>query len=429
MSMKKKLYKITGISLFLLLVFILATAAYLRLRGPGQDTETTAERGSKVYVCSMHPQVIRDAPGDCPICGMFLIEKIDQDKNSFDPSLKDIVRPVNETVLASVMTVSPEEAALPLLIEASGIINYDPRKIKTISARFGGLIEKSFVKYQFQHINKGQKIYEVYSPDIYTQRWNYVKLIQAYPDRDDLTKEALEWLYLQGLSKGQIDSLKRATTRPDYHLAVYSPGEGYAVSRDFDPESFFSTGFREDNNPENTLAGTGSIGLNDGIAVEKGDPLFKLIDVRSLRVDLKVKTEDGTLLRRGQQVVITDAANPDRHFKGIISQIEPLNGGLFQSVKVFITDNERLLLPGRQIKAQILAGQREGLWLPVTAVVELGQRRSVYVLEDNKFIATEVRTGVRSGDMVEILSGLDKDSKIAGKALLLIDSDGFITVN
>lgn len=427
--MKKKLIKITGISLFLLLVFILATAAYLRQRGSAQDKEITSESGSKLYVCSMHPQVIRDAPGDCPICGMFLIEKIDRDKNSFDSTLTDIVRPVNKAVLAAVTTVSPEEAALPLIIEASGIANYDPRKIQTISARFGGLIEKSFVKYQFQHINKGQKIYEVYAPDIYTQRWNYVKLIQAYPDRDDLTKEALEWLYLQGLSKGQIDSLKRSTTRPDYHLAVYSPGEGYAVSRDFDPESFFSTGFKEGNNPENTLAGKGSIGLNDGVAIEKGDPLFKLIDVRSLRVDLKVKTGDGTLLRRGQHVVITDAANPGKHFKGTISQIEPLNGGLFQSVKVFITDNERLLLPGRQIKAQIMAGPREGLWVPATAVVDLGQRRSVFVLEDNKFIATGVRTGVRSGDKVEILSGLARDAKIAGKALLLIDSDGFISIN
>ena len=49
------------------------------------------------------------------------------------------------------------------------------------------LLNKSFVKYQFQHIKKGQKIYEIYCPDIYTEQWNYVKLVQAYPDRDDLT--------------------------------------------------------------------------------------------------------------------------------------------------------------------------------------------------------------------------------------------------
>ncbi len=383
----------------------------------------------KQYVCSMHPQVIRDEPGDCPICGMFLIEKIAADKNSFDTSLINVVHPVNESVLASVRSVTPGYAAYPLVIEATGIINYDPRKIQTLSARFGGVIEKSYVKYQFQHIRKGQKIYEIYSPDMYTDRWNYVKLIQAYPDRDDLTREALEWFNLLGLSKGQIDSLKRSSTKPDYHLAVYSYAEGYAVSSDFDPENFFFTGTRAEDNPEISLAGAGKIGLNDGIAVTTGAPLFKLIDVRALRVDLKVKTADGALLKNGQKVVVTDAANPGKQYYGIISQIEPLNGGLFQTVKVYITDNERLLLPGRQIEAQIMAGTREGLWVPASAVVALGRSWLVFVLDQNRFVATEVRTGVRAEDKIEILSGITRDSKIAEKALLLTDSDGFISTN
>ena len=345
-----------------------------------------------------------------------------------DSTLADVVCSVNESVLASVKTVAPEQTALPLVIESSGIINYDPRKIQTVSARFDGLIEKSFVRYQFQHIKKGQKIYESYSPDIYTERWNYVKLIQAYPDRDDLTVEALEWFRLLGLSKGQVDSLKR-TVRPDYHLPVYCYAEGYAVSKDFDPETFFFSGFRKENDPETFLAGTGSIGLTDGVTVETGTPLFKLIDVRALRVDLKVKTEYGPLLKRGQKVVITDAAHPERQFNASIGQIEPLNGGLFQTVKVYLRDDERLLLPGRQIKAQIMAGIRDGLWIPVTSVVDLGQTRSVFVMNGNKFVATEVRTGVRTSDKIEILYGIDQNSLVAEKALLLIDSDGFISAN
>ena len=151
----------------------------------------------------MHPQVIRDGPGDCPICGMFLIEMIALDENKYDSSLTDIVRPVNESVLAAVRTVIPEQMSLPVVIEASGIVNYDPRKIQTISARFGGVIEKSFVKYQFQYIRKGDKIYEIFAPNIYDERWNYVKLIQAYPDRDDLTTEALEWFKLMDFRKGR----------------------------------------------------------------------------------------------------------------------------------------------------------------------------------------------------------------------------------
>ncbi len=389
--------------------------------------DETAQTAGKQYVCSMHPQVIRNEPGDCPICGMFLIELVAQDENSYDSSLTDIVRSVNETVMGSVKSVAPCIETQPIVIEASGIINYDPRKIQTISARFGGHIEKTFVKYQFQHIKKGQKIFEIYSPDIYTERWNYVKLIQAYPDRDDLTMEALEWFKLIGLSKGQVDSLKKAV-RPDYYLPVYSYAEGYAVSRDFDPETFFFTSFDEVNDPATFLAGSGSIGFNEGITVETGTPLFKLIDVRSLRVDLKVKTEYAPMLKKGQKVILTDAAFPERKFTAFIGQIEPLNGGLFQTVKVYLQDNERFLLPGRQITAQVMAGSREGLWVPATAVVDLGQRRSVFVLDHNKFIATEVRTGIRTDDKIEILYGIDKNSMVAEKALLLTDSDGFISV-
>jgi Cu(I)/Ag(I) efflux system membrane fusion protein len=375
--------------------------------------EQIALNEKKQFVCSMHPQVIGDSPGDCPICGMFLIEKIDEDKNSLDTTLTDVVRPVNESVMASVTTVNPEQLDIPIVIEASGIINYDPRKIQTISARFGGLIERSFVKYQFQHIKKGQKIYEIYCPDIYNERWNYVKLIQAFPDRDDLTTEALNWLNILGLSAGQIDSLKR-TVRPEYHLPVYSYAEGYAVSRDYNPEKAFIE--------------TANIGLYDGIIVETGTPLFKLIDIKSLVVDLKMRTEDCSFLRNGQKVIITDAVNPDNIYNATLSRIEPLKGGLFQSVKVYITDNERRLMPGKQIKAKIMAGSHNGLWLPKTAVIDLGHRQAVFEMHDNSFVATEVRTGIRTGDMIEIISGIEQDSRVAEKALLLSDSDGFITI-
>ncbi len=424
--MKKKYYKVAGISIFIILIFILAAATLISRNGTGAKEAENARADVKQYVCSMHPQVIRNEPGDCPICGMFLIELVASDENSYDSTLTDIVRSVNETVMGSVKIVAPGYETLPIVIEASGIINYDPRKVQTVSARFGGHIERSFVRYQFQYIKKGQKIYEIYSPNIYTERWNYVKLIQAYPDRDDLAAEALEWFKLIGLSRGQVDSLKKAV-RPDYYLPVYSYGEGYAVGRDFDPETFFLNGFNEENDPATFLAGSGNVGLNEGITVETGTPLFKLIDVRSMRVDLKVKTEYAPLLKRGQKVIVTDAAFPEKQFNAYIGQIEPLNGGLFQTVKVYLQDNERFLLPGRQITAKVMAGFREGIWVPVTSVVDLGQRRSVFVMNGNKFVATEVRTGIRTNDKIEILYGVDTNSMVAEKALMLTDSDGFIS--
>ena len=165
------------ITLFLLLVVLVAPTAYISIKRSNSNKQKTEAvvKVSKKYVCSMHPQVVQDKPGDCPLCGMALIERIDNDANSADTVLNKVVRPVNEAVLASVQTVSPNKDELPLTIEASGIINFDSRRISTISARFAGLIEKSYVKYPFQQIHKGQKIFEIYSPEIYSNKINYIK--------------------------------------------------------------------------------------------------------------------------------------------------------------------------------------------------------------------------------------------------------------
>jgi multidrug efflux pump subunit AcrA (membrane-fusion protein) len=341
--------------------------------------------------------------------------------------LNDVVSPVNQSVLGSLATVTPVQTDLPVTIEAGGIVTWDPGKIRTVSARFSGVIEKSFVKYLFQPVRKGQKIYEIYCPGIYLERWNYIKLIQMYPDQDNLTVEARQWLTLLGLTPGQIDSLKHAA-KPDYHLPVYSDGDGYAVSPDFDPDKYFLSGEYTPDSPADQ-PGRSNIGLNDGTTVETGTPLFRLVDKSSLRAIIKVKTEDVWLLKRGQKVILTDAVSPDRKIEASISLIEPLNGGLFQIVKIYVADKEGLLTPGKPVHAFISAGTRSGLWVPQSAVYNLGQHQAVFILKENKFIAAQVKTGVRSGEMVEILSGLDKGSEIALKATLLTDSDGFISTD
>lgn len=374
----------------------------------------------KQYVCSMHPQVVQDKPGDCPICGMSLIEKV-IDKNPADTTLNDVVLPVNKSVLSTIATIKPTQENIPLTIEASGIINFDTRKIRMVSARFGGLIERSYVKFQFQHIRKGQKIYDIYCPDIYTEKWNYIKLIQMYPDQDNLTVEAREWLKFLGHTTAQIESLKRSP-KPNYHLAVYSDVDGYALPPDFDAEKYFSS---ESNTANNEPGGKG-IGLNDGKTIETGTPLFKVVNGKSLRADLKVKTEEIELLRKSQKVIFSTDATFGKKFEATINQIEPLNGNVFQLVKVYFTDREGDLIPGRQIQAEIQTGKHKSMWLPETTVINTGEQKSVFVKHNNKFTATVIKTGMRSGSKIEILSGIDQTSEIALNASLMIDSDGII---
>jgi Cu(I)/Ag(I) efflux system membrane fusion protein len=76
-----------------------------------------------------------------------------------------------------------------------------------------------------------------------------------------------------------------------------------------------------------------------------------------------------------------------------------------------------------------MAGDHEALWLPVSAVVNLGKQQTVFAMQGAKFSPAIIHTGLRLGDYIEILSGIDEDSKIALNALLLTDSDGFIHAN
>lgn len=384
-----------------------------------------SESKNKMYVCSMEPQIIRDKPGDCPICGMALIEKKDFDENYADSRLDDVVRPVNETVLASVRTLNPENKDLPLLIEASGIINYDARAVKTVSANFRGVIEKSYVKYNFQPIRKGEKIYDIYCPEIYTERANYINLMKKYPDQPEMTGDARYWLEQIGLTKEQINEIV-TSPKPNYHLTVYSQFDGFVVGPNFKPDQAIS-----DNDADNIPLGltsnlNTSIGLSEGVMIEAGQPLFKVISTNYVRADLRVRNEDALFLRNGQKVILSDVVNPEHKISATIDQIEPLNGALFQLVRIYLNDGDKRLLPGMKIHAFIEAGKRPSLWVTKSSVIDLGLHQAVYLLHDSCFVATTVKTGARSGDKIEICSGIDENSKIAANALLLVDSDGLI---
>ena len=121
------------------------------------------------YTCPMHPTVISDKQGTCPVCGMDLVRKARPGEEiKITEDLARLIKSPNETVVSSIRTIKGEFKSMPVSVEAQGLVTYDTRNIYTIPARTGGRLEKVFLKYTFQPVRKGQKVAEIYSPELST---------------------------------------------------------------------------------------------------------------------------------------------------------------------------------------------------------------------------------------------------------------------
>src|SRR5688572_26203982 len=109
-----------------------------------------------VYTCPMHPTVISDKQGTCPVCGMDLVRKARPGEElEITKDLANVIKAPNQSVVSSVKTTKPVYKSVPLSVEAVGIVTYDTRRINTISARVSGRLEKIYLKYELQPARKG----------------------------------------------------------------------------------------------------------------------------------------------------------------------------------------------------------------------------------------------------------------------------------
>lgn len=389
--------------------------------GGGSSSPAHHEHGGgqeqKVYTCPMHPQIVRDRPGQCPICGMDLVERKSAAESTGDTSVSFLLKPTNEYVLSQARTVLPARMELPVLINAPGIISYDTRSSYAVSARAAGRIEKLYVTYRYQGLQQGQRLFDLYSPELVTEQENLLFLIKNDPANTAMIRAAENKLMLLGLSQGQVAEI-RQSQRAISPVAVYSPYSGYL---DF-------TGAEQ--------SGTGGMGQADagkeevfpfkqGMYVEKGQVVLNVHNTENVWAVLSIYPEFQNQLKAGQKVLITIDGD---EIETKLSFIEPVirQGQNFVTARCDIANPGNKIKIGTLVKATIYAEAAKGIYLPASAVLALGQKQLVFVREKEQFRAMPLVTGRHTGSWVEVLSGLDTITPVAANARLLIDSDSFI---
>lgn len=384
---------------------------------------TTAQATNAIkYTCSMHPQILEDHPGSCPICGMTLVKKSGQASQRAGISLSTVLQPVNSSVISSVNAITPQQKELPAEILAEGYLDFDTRTFNNIAARFSGRIEKLYIKSAFQQIHRGQRIFDIYSPDMVTAQQDLIYLAKNSPQETGLVSAARQKLLLLGMSAAQVNTVAK-TGRAFYSLPVYSPYDGHVhdVAHSQMPGS-------PTLKPEPNFTGNLPLTIREGMYVEKGQTIFNVVDTHHLWAIIKIDRSDIAGIKLNQPVTISSPDMPGKSISGKVNFIEPFlqDGDKSTSIRVYINNMDHSLKVNSLVKATIQTGSTSGLWIPATAVLDMGTTKIVWLKNGPVYRAHQVITGMINGNGVQIKKGLAVNDSIAANAQYLTDSESFI---
>lgn len=440
--MKDSFNKLIGAGISMVLLVILLSAC----KNTDEEKQTHVH---DEYTCPMHPQVIQDKPGTCPICGMDLVKKSNRgNEMTITKDLKDLIKPTNTSVVAKIQTTHPERKTLVVDAMASGIINYDTRKTYSIPVRFGGRIEKLFLKYNYQPVKKGQVIMEVYSPELLTAQRELLYVFNQQKEDTQLLDASKQKLLLLGLTKEQIEKVI-AEGKETFAFPVLSPYTGYIVESTASPEVQPSSlaqptsmggggmGKKTSGMQTSTAMGTSSstsllgqqISIREGMYVTTGQSLFKVVDGTRLWAELYFSANEAKQIRKGDLMEL-HVKGSDEVIQSRIDFIQPFfsEGKQFLQVRSYLSDKNNILRVGQLVTARLNQPGSQSLWIPKIAVLDLGVQQIVFIKDKGTLTPFRIKTGSESSGWIEVMEGLSESSEIAANAQYLVDSESFIKV-
>jgi Cu(I)/Ag(I) efflux system membrane fusion protein len=390
------------------------------------------------YICSMrcegektYPQ-----PGNCPVCKMKL--------QLVEEELVQTVSP-NKQVLSRQATVKLQTANEAQSIKAQGFIDYDRNRNQNVSARFGGRIEKLFVKYNLQFVNKGDKILELYSPELNTIQEQHLFLLKTETGKT-LIEQSREKLKLLGITEQQISALENKGTFTQ-NIAVYSPASGYIL---FNSETQTITGSEAAqqtsmnnmgmtaNTSVNQTSGSAGVQIREGMYINKGEILFSVNDLKTVWAIISVPSQYHSSVQPNKQINIVSELFPAQILTGKILLMEKTfeeKQQRFVRVRVELPNPKVALKLNSLVTAEFPLETETGFQIPASAVYRTGMNAFVWVKTGTTkngtgiFELRKVATGAVSNGTSTIVSGLSPDEEIALHAGALTDSETFLNGN
>jgi Cu(I)/Ag(I) efflux system membrane fusion protein len=454
--------KLLPVGLFLAAGIVLIVAIGLAQRvgwlvpADGGGAAAAPDAGT-IFTCPMHTQIRQPAPGRCPICGMALVPAASLGGADID-ELAVKIEPAQRR-LANIQTAAVESGPIEATLRTVGAIAIDESRQATIAAYIDGRLERLFADYTGVDIAKGDHLAVIYSPQLYGAQVEYLEARRAAAAsgalpavrqaQESLAANTRQRLRELGMTDEQISELEKSG-QAQSRLTIYSPQGGTVVEK---------------------LAVEGNY-------VKAGEPVYRVAELSTVWLMLKLFPEDASRIRYGQRVEAVVQSMPGETLVGRVAFIDPVVSPETRTVdvRVELMNEQRRLRPGDYAQAVIrlpigpqgrvfdadLAGkwispmhpqiireqpgqcpicgmdlvptanygfadepipQPVSLYVPRTAVLLAGANSVVYVeTQPGRFEIRPVTVGPILHDKIVILEGLKAGEKVATAGNFLIDS-------
>jgi Cu(I)/Ag(I) efflux system membrane fusion protein len=367
---------------------------------PPQAEKAAAPAPEKtLYTCGMHPWIIQDHPGNCPICGMKLepVRKQSGDATAFTTITVDPAT----IQLMNIQTTEVTRGPLRRTIRTVGSIGYNETALTDVTTKFKGWIEKLDVDATGQLVHRGEPLFEIYSPELYSAEAEFLAVVDATNDASApvMRDAALDKLKFFDIADAQIADLEKSRT-PRKALEIASPADGFVVAKN----------------------------VVQGQMVDAGMTLYRLADLGIVWVFAQVYEQDLPGIALGQEAVVRLSSLPDREFRGRVTYIYPDVDEKTRTAKVRLEfENPGYFLkPDMFVSAQIVSDLKpSALLVPDSAVLRSGEKNTVFVaLPGGRFDARTVVLGQPAEhDRDEVVSGLAEGERIVTSGQFMLDSE------
>ena len=428
--MKKHLFMLT-------VLLTLGAGGTLLFTGCGKNSAEHAAGKIAKYHCPMHPSVISDKPGDCPICGMKLVPMEQEKKEApaaaqkktmyrstmnqgevSDKPGKDSMGMEMEafevttggaTSVPGLATVSiipearqrmgltlgtVEKRPLVRNIRTSARIVADETRLFRVTTKIDGWVDKLFISTTGQAVRQGDPLLTIYSPQLVSAQQEYLSTVQSAGRLKDSARQRLQ---LWDVSDEQISRLEK-TGQVEKMLTLYAPASGFVTEKD-------------------VLAGQ---------KIMPGEPLMVVADLSVVWGDADIYESDLPYIQQGMPIELSLPYWPEKKFSGKVSFVSPSLDRETRTLKIRleIPNPESLLKLEMYGDAMLGYSLGEKLTVPESAVMKTGERTYAFRDDgDGKLVPVEVKTGVRNDGYYEVLLGLNEGDRVVTSANFLVDSE------